>query len=292
MNNQPATKPPMDVSRVTPPAGTLRDLLRVEEVKKRFEEVLGAHAGQFIASLASLVYRSPALQECEPFSVIGAALVAASLNLPIDPNLGYAAIVPYNDNKTGKKIAQFQMQWKGYVQLAHRTRQYANIHITEVYEGEIKSINRFTGAVSFGERKGDSITGYLAYLKLTNGFEKYWYMTIEQLQTHGKRYSKTYNNPKGMWKTDPEVMYRKTPIKLLLKTYGVLSVEMQKAIQAEAPLDEDAPQIEMGAEERARLKPVMFGEDEVQRDEAPAGQPDNAELDRQIMEKEVAAKAA
>src|SRR5258708_12026975 len=110
MTVQPPATQTRDLSRLTPAPGSLRDLLRVEEVKKRFEEVLGAHAAQFIANLANLVYRSGALQECEPYSVIAAALVAASLNLPIDPNLGYPAIVPYNNTKTANKIPQLQIQ--------------------------------------------------------------------------------------------------------------------------------------------------------------------------------------
>lgn len=223
----------------TPTPGSLRSLLEQVDVQKRFEQVLGSRANQFIANLASVVHRSPALAECVPSTVIAAGLIAASLDLPLDPNLGYACMVPFNNNRTGKKEAQFQMQWKGYIQLAHRTRQYKNIHLTEVYEGEVRSVNRLTGELVQGARTGDTIIGYLAYFRLTNGFEKFLYMTIEELEAHGKRYSKGFSDPKSMWKKDPEVMYRKTPIKLLLKTYGVLSVDMQRAIAAETPPDDE-----------------------------------------------------
>lgn len=223
----------------TPAPGSLRALLEQVDVQKRFEQVLGSRANQFIANLASVVHRSPALAECVPSTVIAAGLIAASLDLPLDPNLGYACMVPFNNGRTGKKEAQFQMQWKGYIQLAHRTRQYTNIHLTEVYEGEVRSVNRLTGELAQGARTGDTIIGYLAYFKLTNGFEKFLYMTLEELEAHGKRYSKGFSDPKSMWKKDPEVMYRKTPIKLLLKTYGVLSVDMQRAIAAETPPDDE-----------------------------------------------------
>jgi len=263
--------------------GSIRDLLQTAQVRKRFEQVLGPRAGQFIANVASVVYRSPQLRQCDPSSIIAAALIAASLDLPIDPNLGYAAIVPY------KAQAQFQMQWKGYVQLAHRTRQYAAIHVTEIYQGQIKSANPFTGALEFGERLGPqaAITGYMAYFRLTNGFEKYLYMTLAEIEAHGKRYSKSFDHPNGAWKTNREAMLRKTPIKLLLKTWGVLSVEMQQAIEAETPPDESLPASERPTgddladhEQRQAAHTALWGDDAPSASEqassggggAPAGQ--------------------
>ena len=221
----------------TPPAGTVRALLQTEEIKRRFEQVLKERAPQFIASLAGLVYASEQLKKCDPHSVIVSALKAAALDLPIEPALGFAAIVPYGDK------AQFQMQWKGYVQLALRTNQYANINVTEVYTGMVKGVDPFTGRVNKGEKTGDEIVGYYAYLQLVNGFEKEIYMTAAEVTAHGQKYSKTFDKNGSSWKTNPEAMGRKTVLKRLLTRYGILSAAMQKAVSSEAlaEINGDAP---------------------------------------------------
>lgn len=217
-----------------PAPGTIRDLLKTERVKQAFADVLRDKAPQFIASLANMVYASKQLRACEPYTVISAALKAAVLDLPIEPSLGFAAIVPY------KEQAQFQMQWKGYIQLAHRSSQYANIHVTEVYEGMVKGYDPFTGTIHKGEKTSGKVVGYYAYFKLVNGFEKEDYMTIEEVQAHGQKYSKTYGNQKSAWHTNPDAMGRKTILKRLLTRWGVLSVDMQKAVAAEVPPEEAA----------------------------------------------------
>jgi len=215
-----------------PAAGSVRDLLRMEDVKERFREVLRDRAPQFIASLSSVVYQNKALRQCQPWSVIAAALKAAALTLPIDQNIGHAAIVPYKDTAT------FQVQWKGYIQLALRTNQYANIHVTEVYDGMVKGVDPFTGEIIKGKRTGDKVIGYYAYFRLLNGFEKSLYMTVEEVLEHGKKYSKTFHKSESTWQKDPDSMGRKTVLKRLITRYGILSVEMQKAIRAEAMPDE------------------------------------------------------
>ena len=253
-----------------PAAGTVRDLLRLESVKERFREVLADKAPQFIASLASLVYASRQLKACEPYTVIAAALKAAALDLPIEPSLGFAAIVPYGE------MAQFQMQWKGYVQLALRTNQYANINVTETYTGMITGIDPFTGVVKKGKRTGDEVTGYYAYLKLINGFEKEVYMSVDEVLAHGKKYSKTFEKAGSTWKTNPNAMGRKTVIKQLLTRWGILSVEMQNAFQAEIP-----PQDTLIASDNGGA-PVEADEAEDSSDEY---KPDPAAIDRELKER-------
>lgn len=235
MTNSPAPTQTPAINLPTPVAGTVRALLSSESVKRQFHEVMAERAPQFIASLATVVYGSTQLKTCEPQSVIAAALKAASLDLPIEPSLGFAAIVPYGSQ------ASFQMQWKGYIQLALRTNQYANIHVTEVYEGMVKGVDPFTGKVIKGEKTGDKVTGYYGYFKLINGFEKEIYMSVEEVQAHGQRYSKTYHKAGSTWKTDLDAMGRKTVLKRLITRYGILSVDMQKAIQAEVPPEESEP---------------------------------------------------
>ncbi|MBO8169319.1 MAG: recombinase RecT [Thermoanaerobacteraceae bacterium] len=212
---------------------TVKGLLSQESYKKRFEEVLGKRAPGFISSLINLVNGNTNLQECIPQTVIASAAVAATLDLPIDPNLGFAYIVPYKVKGVAK--AQFQMGYKGFIQLAMRTGQYKTINAAEVYEGEIKSHNRITGEIEFDfdNKQSDKIIGYVAYFKLLNGFEKYLYMTVEEIEAHAKRYSKSYNSSSSPWKTDFHSMALKTVIKRLLSKYGILSIEMQTAVKVD-----------------------------------------------------------
>ena len=207
----------------------LEVLVNKDAVKKRFNEVLGKRAAGFISSIISAVRASKQLQMCEPQSILAAAAVAASLQLPINSNLGFAHIVPYG----GK--AQFQMGWRGFVQLALRTGQYETINSTEVYEGEIKKIDRITGDIEIDEslRKSDKIIGYVAYFRLTNGFRKYFYMTVDEVTKHAKKYSKSYSNSAGQWQLNFHGMALKTVLKLLLSKFGILSIELERAVQAD-----------------------------------------------------------
>lgn len=210
-------------------ATTVRSLLARDSIKKRFEELLGRKAPGFMSSVINIVNSNTQLQQCDPKQVIAAAAVAAAMDLPIDPNLGFAYIVPY------KGKAQFQMGYKGFVQLAMRTGMYKTINATHVYEGEIESFNRITGEVKFSETgaTSDKIVGYIAYFKLLNGFEKYEYWPIERVIEHAKRFSQSYGSNYSPWKTDFDAMAIKTVLKHLLSRYGVLSIEMQTAVKAD-----------------------------------------------------------
>lgn len=209
----------------------LKGLLSAESTKKRFFEILGNKSAGFISSVLNVVNGNPALQEANPNTVLMSAAIAATLDLPINPNLGFAAIVPYKEK--GQAVAQFQMMWRGFVQLAQRSGQYRTLNTTEVYEGEVKSQNRFTGDIVFDPdgRKSDKVVGYVAYMSLLNGFEKFFYMSREECEKHAKRYSKTYQKGYGKWKEDFDSMAKKTVLKLLISKYGIMSVDMQKAVE-------------------------------------------------------------
>lgn len=212
------------------PAARLKFMLSENTVKSRFEEVLGKRSAGFMSSILSLANSNKLLSEAEPMSVISAAMIAASMDLPINPGLGFAHIVPYRDNKAGLVIAQFQIGWKGIVQLAMRSGQYKTLNIVDIKEGQIKTWNRFTGEMEFQpEATSDKAIGYLLYFKLLNGFEKYFYMTREEVAAHAKEYSASFKKGYGMWVDDFEAMALKTVAKLGLGKYGILSVEMQKA---------------------------------------------------------------
>ncbi|MBP2638296.1 MAG: rect: recombinase, phage RecT family [Firmicutes bacterium] len=207
----------------------IKALLADVNIKKRFEEILGKKAIGFMSSIINVVNGNNALKTCDQMSVITAASIAATLDLPVDPNLGFAYIVPYS----GK--AQFQLGYKGFVQLAMRTGLYKTMNVSEVYEGEIKSANRITGEIEFDfeGKQSDKIIGYVAYFKLINGFEKFLYMTTEEVMAHGKKFSKSFHRENGLWKTDPHSMCLKTVLKRLLSKYGILSIEMQTAFRSD-----------------------------------------------------------
>lgn len=209
-----------------------KGLLSQDSIKKKFNEALGKKAPMFMSNLVTIMSNNAELQKCEHMSVISSALMAASMDLALTPGLGFAGIVPYKDNKADTMKAQFQIMKKGYIQLAQRTGLFKNINVTEVYEGEIKKHNRFTGEYEFDAegKKSDTIIGYVSYFRLINGFEKYLFMSIEQLDKHAKKYSKSLRYGKGKWADTEgggyEQMCEKTVLKLNLSTYAPLSTDI------------------------------------------------------------------
>jgi recombination protein RecT len=235
---------------------TMKGLLASPSVIKRFEEVLGKRATQFTASILSLYNNEKMLQKAEPMSVISSAMIAATLDLPVDKNLGYAWIVPYG----GK--AQFQLGYKGYIQLALRTGQYRYINVTPIHEGELIKWNPLTEEIDidFEQRESEVVMGYAAYFELLNGFRKTVYWTREQVEKHRKKFSKSDFG----WKNDWDAMAMKTVLKNLLSKWGILSVEMQKAViednedreLKDVTPEEDENTIEYEVQEEQTKKPV------------------------------------
>ncbi|MEC0965447.1 MULTISPECIES: recombinase RecT [Bacillus] len=205
-----------------PQGTTMKGLLSSPAVMNRFEEVLGKRASQFTASILSLYNSENTLQKAEPMSVISSAMVAATLDLPVDKNLGYAWIVPY------KGRAQFQLGYKGYIQLALRTGQYKSINCISVHKGELQKWNPLTEEIEidFEKRESDAVIGYAAYFELLNGFRKTVYWTKAQVEKHKKKFSKSDFG----WGKDWDAMALKTVLKSMLSKWGILSIEMQKAV--------------------------------------------------------------
>jgi len=209
-------------------------------VQESIVNSLGARANQFTTSVISLVSKNEALAKCDRKSLLAACLVSASLDLPINQNLGFAYIIPYK-NKSGAYEAQFQMGYKGFVQLAMRSNQCSTLNVSDVMEGEIINIDRLTGDIDFkwlddGIRLKSEAIGYVAYISLKNGFNKSLYMTREELTTHATKYSQSFKrNSPGMniWKSDFDSMASKTVLKLLLSKFAPLSIDMQKALEAD-----------------------------------------------------------
>lgn len=210
-------------------------------VKKKFEELLGKKSTGFITSVMQVVNGNNYLQKASPESVFNAAAMAATLDLPINNNLGLAWIVPYG------QAAQFQMGWKGFVQLAQRTGQYKAINVTEVYENQFVSYNRLTEELDadFTQVGTGSIVGYVAYFKLLNGFEKTSFWTIEEVKRHGVKFSKTFTQKGGVWESNFDAMAKKTVLKNTLSKWGLLSIEMQQATIADQAVINDAETLDV-----------------------------------------------
>ncbi|HHJ6172203.1 TPA: recombinase RecT, partial [Streptococcus pyogenes] len=178
---------------------------------------------QFAVSILSVLQGSQSLKSASNKSIYAAAMKAAVLNLPIEPSLGRAYLVPY------KGQAQFQLGYKGLIELAQRSGQYKNINAGIVYKSQLISYNPlFEELILDFSKPQDEIVGYFAAFKLFNGFEKVSFWTVEKVTAHGKKFSKSFAS--GPWKTDFDAMAQKTILKDILSKYGPLSVEMQKAI--------------------------------------------------------------
>jgi recombination protein RecT len=211
---------------------SLTQLLDSQDVKGRFESILKSKAPGFISSILNTVNSSEELKKVStnnPMSIIRSTAVAAALDLPIDKNLGFAWIVPYREE------AQFQLGYKGYIQLALRTGQYRKINAVPVCENQFKSWNALTETLEadFGVDGEGEIVGFAVYFELINGFTKLTYWTKKQLLEHGKKYSKTFNSNYSPWKSNTDAMCLKTAIKLTIAKWGILSIEMQTAIKAD-----------------------------------------------------------
>ena len=217
-----------------------RDFFQREDVVQKFQELLGKRASSFLTSVLSVVSQNDLLAKADPKTVYMAALTSATLDLPINQNLGFAYIVPYK-NKNWVHEAQFQMGYKGVIQLALRSGQFLTISATPVYEGQLIEENPLTGYVFDRKaKKSDVVVGYASYFKLLNGFEKTFYMTKSEIERHANLYSANYKKyQSGLWKDKFDEMATKTVIKLLLSKFAPLSVEMQKAVIADQGVLQD-----------------------------------------------------
>jgi len=224
----------------TPQQLAIKNLFARDEVKQKFQEMLGKRSTGFITSVLQIIASNHLLSTVDPSSVYHAAAVAATLDLPLNNNLGFAYIVPYNNK------AQFQMGYKGFIQLAQRTGMYRTLSAAPIYEGQLVEENPLTGFVfDFKQKKSDTVIGYASYFQLLNGFEKTFYATVDEITKHGKEYSQTFRRGKGLWIEKFESMALKTVIKLNLSKWAPLSVDIQKAITLDQAVinNEDATDI-------------------------------------------------
>lgn len=231
-----AAKPAQTVNQI------MNSILDGEKMRSRFDDLLGNRAPQFISSIVSLVNADATMQKAffeSPMTVIQAGLKAATYDLPVDQNLGYAYILPFKNSKklpdgsfAEKHEATFILGWKGMHQLAIRTGAYKTINVVDIREGELKSYNRLTEEIDIqfiddeDERDEKPIIGYVGYYRLVNGAEKTIYMTRKQIEKHEQKFRKGKYMTKG-WREDFDAMARKTVYRRLIGKWGVMSIEYQ-----------------------------------------------------------------
>lgn len=254
-----------EIQKQERPIDLFKSVINAPSVQAQFNNALGEHKDAFVASLIDLFTGDKSLQACKPQMVIAEALRAATLRLPLNKALGFAYIVVYNNNVKNadgsfSKVPTptFIPGYKGYIQLAMRTGQYRTINADFVYEGELRKVNKLSGEIAFdGEKKSDKIVGYFCYFELLNGFNKTFYVSVEDMAAYAKRYSPSIGknttieqliskandgivSKKVGWEGNFNDMALKTTIRRLLSKYGYLSVEMQNALSKDVEEQEMA----------------------------------------------------
>ena len=242
------------------PIDQLKNVLGADSVKEQFQNALKENSGAFVASVIDLYSSDNYLQKCDPGKVVAEALKAATLKLPINKSLGFAYIVPYKDK--GVQAPQFQIGYRGYIQLAMRTGQYRYLNADVVYEGEYRGKDKLTGTVDMsGEKTSDNVVGYFAYMELVNGFSKSVYWTLEEVTAHAKKFSKSYNSSSSAWKTNFDAMAIKTVVRNLLSKYGIMSIDMTTALTSDTD-DEFRSAEEIRAEVRQNANTEVIDTDD------------------------------
>jgi len=247
-------------------------MLENPRTQEYLTNVLQEKKQTFVSNMVALVSSNKALSECDPSTIMFSCLKATALSLPLDPALGMAWVLPYRDNKSNTTVATFQLGAKAYIQLALRTAQYRKINVRDVREGEIVGEDFVSGDMQFKkldkDRDSAPIIGFVAMFELVNGFSKQLYMSVDELNKHGKRYSQTYRKGYGLWadETMKYAMMEKTILKRLLSKYGVLSVEMQQAIKSDFGVlgENDSVRYIDNEENAINLDATMVNQEEIE----------------------------
>lgn len=221
---------------------TLRELFNNPIIKTKIEQLVGKNSATFATSVMQIANSNALLRTADPTSIFNAACMAATLNLPLQNGLGFAYIVPFKNNKERKVEAQFQIGYKGFIQLAQRSGQFKRLVALPVYKNQLLKkdfINGFEFDWEQEPEKDENPIGYYAYFKLVNDFSAELYMSHDDIVKHAQRYSQTFKKGFGVWHDNFEAMALKTVMKLLLSKQAPLSVEMQQAVLADQAVVKD-----------------------------------------------------
>lgn len=245
---------------------SLSAYLTNDAVKNQINSIVGGKNGQrFIASIVSAVQATPALKECDNASIVSSALLGESLKLSPSPQLGHYYMVPFNDSKRGCKVAQFQLGYKGYIQLAIRSGMYKKINVVAIKDGELVRFDPLNEEIEVNliedeeERENAKTIGYYAMFEYTNGFRKAIYWSKAKMEAHALKYSKGYKAKKGytFWEKDFDAMAFKTMLRQLISKWGIMSIDMQTAIDSDmAVINEDGTRDYVDNYEEAAEEPA------------------------------------
>ena len=239
--------------------------------KRMINNTLGdpRRAARFVTAVTSAVSTNPALSECDASTIVSAGLLGEGLNLSPSPQLGQYYLVPFKDRKNGRTVCQFQLGYKGYIQLAIRSGQYKKLNVLPIKEGELISFDPLDENIEVrliedeNQREKAQTIGYYAMFEYTNGFKKAIYWSREKMESHAEKYSMGYKARKGFtfWEKDFDAMACKTMLRQLISKWGIMSIEMQKAIEGDMGVIGDNGKIEYvdtpAAEEPAIEAPVV-----------------------------------
>lgn len=252
----------------------LKSVLDSPQIAQRFEKALGKSTGTFLTSILELYQSDAGISACDPDLVVKECLKAATLNLPINKNLGLAYIIAYKEH--GTPTPQFQLGYKGLVNLALRSGQYTRMNADIVYEGEQVEYDKITGSLSLsGEPVSENAIGYFAYFKMVNGFEKAIYWSKERVEAHAKKFSAAYKfgRKDSPWLTSFDQMAIKTVLKHLITHFGIVSIEFASALSSDETAEERVDrEVAANANGRAVVLPSNIVEAEVRIDDAPMAQ--------------------
>lgn len=204
-------------------------------------------AARFVTAITSAVSANPALQDCDAGTILSAGLLGEGLNLSPSPQLGQYYLVPFNDSRNRRKAAQFQLGYKGYIQLAIRSGQYKKLNVLPIKNGELVRFDPLNEEIEVQliqdarQREETETTGYYAMFEYTNGFRKAIYWSREKMESHAKKYSKGYAAGKGytFWEKDFDAMACKTMLRQLISKWGIMSIEMERAITNDMTVQHD-----------------------------------------------------
>ena len=267
---------------------TFSVVIQSDMYKKLINNTLGdpKKATRFIASITSAVATNPALQECEPSSIVAGALVGEALELSPSPVLGEYYLVPFKNSKEGVTKEQMQIGYKGYLHLAIRSGQYKDIDVFEIHEGEFKGRDKETGKFKFefieneAERLSKPVIGYMGYFELLNGFRKTLYISKEEMEKHANTYSKAFNledykklqagqiPEKDLWKYSSfwyknfDTMAFKTVLRQLISKWGIMSIQLQEAFTKDMAVMKDNGDYEYVDSPTYEEEPVFVKEEE------------------------------
>lgn len=218
-------------------------MINSDGYKKMINSTLGdpKKATRFVTAISSAVATNPALQECDAATIVSAGLLGETLNLSPSPQLGQYYLVPFKDRKNNRTTAQFQLGYRGMLQLAQRSGEYKRINAMAVKEGELLHYDPFNDEIELQyiedeeQRESLQTIGYFAMFEYHNGFRKVLYWSKAKMEQHALKYSQGYRAKKGytFWEKDFDAMGVKTMLRQLISKWGVMSLEMQKAYEAD-----------------------------------------------------------